>query len=135
MVKNLPANAGDSGLIPGSERSPGGGHGNPLQYSCMENHALRTWLSDWHFHFAPRISQRKGREFPFSKQFHELTCQSLLLTAPHSVSDYCASKFAAYGFAESLHFELRLLQKSKINTTIVCPYFIKTGMFEGCSTK
>ncbi|XP_070658270.1 short-chain dehydrogenase/reductase family 16C member 6 [Bos indicus] len=53
----------------------------------------------------------------------------------NGLSDYCASKFAAYGFAESLHFELKLLQKSKINTTIVCPYFIKTGMFEGCSTK
>ena len=39
-VKNLPANAGDirdAGLIPGSGRSPGGGHGNPLQYSCLEN--------------------------------------------------------------------------------------------------
>ena len=30
-------NAGDLGLIPGLERSPGGGHGNPLQYSCLEN--------------------------------------------------------------------------------------------------
>ena len=29
--------AGDLGLIPGSGRSPGGGHGNPLQYSCLEN--------------------------------------------------------------------------------------------------
>ena len=28
---------GDAGLIPGSERSPGGGHNNPLQYSCLEN--------------------------------------------------------------------------------------------------
>ena len=37
MVKNLPANAGDNGLIPGLGRSPGGGHGNPLQYSCLEN--------------------------------------------------------------------------------------------------
>ena len=40
MVKNLPASAGDLrdvGLIPGSGRSPGGGHGNPLQYSCLEN--------------------------------------------------------------------------------------------------
>jgi len=32
MVKNLPANAGDLGLIPGSGRSSGGGHGSPLQY-------------------------------------------------------------------------------------------------------
>ena len=37
MVKNLPANARDEGLIPGSGRSPGGGHGNPLQYSGLEN--------------------------------------------------------------------------------------------------
>ena len=40
MVKNRPANAGDIrdvGLIPGSGRSPGGRHGNPLQYSCLEN--------------------------------------------------------------------------------------------------
>ena len=40
VVKNPPANAGnikDVGLIPGSGRSPGGGPGNPLQYSCLEN--------------------------------------------------------------------------------------------------
>ena len=36
-VKKPPANAGDAGLIPGSGRSPGGGNGNPLQYSCLEN--------------------------------------------------------------------------------------------------
>ena len=40
MVKNPPAPAGDtglSGLIPGLERSPGAGNGNPLQYSCLED--------------------------------------------------------------------------------------------------
>ena len=37
MVKNLPANAGDVGSIPGLERSPGEGNGNPLQSSCLEN--------------------------------------------------------------------------------------------------
>ena len=38
MVKNPPANAGDViDSIPGLGRSPGGGHGNPLQYSCLEN--------------------------------------------------------------------------------------------------
>ena len=46
VVKNLPANAGDirnAGLIPGSGRSPGGGHGNLLQYSCLENsHGQRS---------------------------------------------------------------------------------------------
>ena len=37
MVKNLPANAGDMGLIPGWGKSLGGGNGNLLQYSCLEN--------------------------------------------------------------------------------------------------
>ena len=37
VVKNPPANAGDTGSIPGWERSPGGQHGNPLQYSCLGN--------------------------------------------------------------------------------------------------
>ena len=40
VVKNLPANAGDirdTGSIPASGRSPGGRHGNPLQYYCLEN--------------------------------------------------------------------------------------------------
>ena len=35
--KESACGAGDLGLIPGSGRSPGGGHGNPLQYSCLEN--------------------------------------------------------------------------------------------------
>ena len=37
MVKNPPANAGDVGSVPGWERSPGEGNGNPLQYSCLGN--------------------------------------------------------------------------------------------------
>ena len=44
MIKILPANAGDIrdvALIPGLGRSPGGGHGKPLQYSCLENHIYR----------------------------------------------------------------------------------------------
>ena len=36
MLKKLPANAGDEGLISGSGRFPRGGNGNPLQYSCLE---------------------------------------------------------------------------------------------------
>ena len=46
-VKNPPANAGDTAdadSIPVSERSPGGGHGHPLQYSCLENYMdRRAW--------------------------------------------------------------------------------------------
>jgi len=37
VVKNPPANAGDAGSIPVLGRFPGGGHGNPFQYSCLEN--------------------------------------------------------------------------------------------------
>ena len=52
MVKNLPANTGDekdAGLILGSGRSSGGGHGNPLQYSCLENSMDRgAWQAMGH---------------------------------------------------------------------------------------
>ena len=37
VIKNPPANAGGVGSVPGLERSPGEGNGNPLQYSCLEN--------------------------------------------------------------------------------------------------
>ena len=67
-VKNLPANAGDAGSIPGSERSPGEGNDYPLWYSCLQNSMDRgvwwatvhgvtrsqTYLSDNTFsHFTP----------------------------------------------------------------------------------
>ena len=72
-VKNPHANAGasqNSGSIPGSERSPGGGNGNLLQYPCLENSMDRgawqatvhgvtknqTWLSDFHFMGTLRLS-------------------------------------------------------------------------------
>ena len=64
MVKNLPANAGDTGdmgLIPGSGRSPRVGNGNPLQYSCLGNsmdrgalwaivHGVAKWDTTEHTH-------------------------------------------------------------------------------------
>ena len=49
MVKNLPANVGDMGLIPGSGRSPLGGNGTPLQYSCLEDSMDRgSWQAAFH---------------------------------------------------------------------------------------
>ena len=52
MVKNLPANVGDVrdiASIPGLGRSPGGGHGKPLQYSCLENPMDRgVWRATVH---------------------------------------------------------------------------------------
>ena len=60
VVKNLPANAGDAkdlGSVPGLERSPGGGHGNPLQYSCLENPMDReSWWSMIH-----RVAKSRAR--------------------------------------------------------------------------
>uniref|UniRef100_A0A5F8HD72 Short chain dehydrogenase/reductase family 16C member 5 n=1 Tax=Monodelphis domestica TaxID=13616 RepID=A0A5F8HD72_MONDO len=56
------------------------------------------------------------------------------LLGVNKLSDYCASKFAAFGFAESIFLELHAERKTGIKTTIVCPFFIKTGMFEGCTT-
>ncbi|XP_074002246.1 epidermal retinol dehydrogenase 2-like [Numenius arquata] len=57
------------------------------------------------------------------------------LIGVNRLSDYCASKFAAVGFAESVDLEMRVLGKTGIKTTVVCPFFIKTGMFDGCKTK
>ena len=72
MVKNLPASAGDPGAIPGSGRFLAGGHGHPLQYSCLENPMDRgawwaivasgvpkeldttEWLTLSHFQSSPR---------------------------------------------------------------------------------
>jgi len=48
--------------------------------------------------------------------------------------DYCASKHAAVGFDESLRLELRRLG-SRIQTTVVCPFYISTGMFAGVRTR
>ena len=52
VKKKMPVNAGDlrdTGSIPGSRRSPGGGHDNPLQYSCLENAMNRgAWQATIH---------------------------------------------------------------------------------------
>ena len=54
MVTNLPANAGDAGLIFGLGRSPGEGKGNSLQYSCLENPMGRgAWWAT--VHGVPRV--------------------------------------------------------------------------------
>ncbi|XP_066537939.1 epidermal retinol dehydrogenase 2 [Hoplias malabaricus] len=51
------------------------------------------------------------------------------------LADYCASKFAAVGFAESVGLELLAAGCDGVKTTIVCPFFINTGMFDGANTK
>ena len=60
VLRNLPASAGDirdAGSIPGLGRSPGGGQGNPLQYSCLENPMERgAWQATVH-----RVAQSRAR--------------------------------------------------------------------------
>ena len=65
-VKNPLTNAGDAGLIPGSGRSPGGGHGIPLQHSCLENPMDRgaRWAR------VLRVAKSRTR----LKQLHTLAC-------------------------------------------------------------
>ena len=109
MVKNLPDSAGDSGLIPGSGRCPGGGHGNPLQDSCLENptdrgvwratvHGVaesRTWLDNSTLtHQVPwlvslqgckRTEEHRGKMLPWrQRQSDAFTSQEM----PRSASNH-----------------------------------------------
>ncbi len=52
-----------------------------------------------------------------------------------SLADYCASKFAAFGFNESIRMELKKQKLKGVKTTCVCPFFINTGMFEGVKSR
>ena len=69
-VKNLPVNAGDQrdvGSIPGLGRSPGGGHDNPLQYSCLENVMdRRAWWTRVY-----RVAKSWTQLKQFSTHIHE----------------------------------------------------------------
>ena len=52
-----------------------------------------------------------------------------------SLMDYCSSKFGAVGIHESLASELSVLELNGITTTLVCPFYINTGMFDGVKTR
>ena len=63
----LPANAGYAGLIPGLGRFPGGGNGNPLQCSCLENPMARgAWKATVH-----RVAERQTQLFTFTYHRNE----------------------------------------------------------------
>ncbi|XP_077459192.1 retinol dehydrogenase 10-A [Stigmatopora argus] len=67
---------------------------------------------------------------------HIVTVASVLgLFSTGCVEDYCASKFAAVGFHESLAHELLAEKVEGVKTTLVCPYIVDTGMFEGCKIR
>ena len=77
VVKNPPANAGfirDDSRIPGSGRSPGGGNGNPLQYSCLENPMHQgAWWATVH-----QVAKSRTRLSDFTSLQSELVCVDTL---------------------------------------------------------
>ena len=79
MVKNPPANAGDMGSFPGSGRSPGGGNGNSLQYSCLGN----PW-TEQPCGLQSMRSQRAGHD---SVTEHEHTCYLCISFNPYNHTD------------------------------------------------
>ena len=92
--KNSPANAADiidTGLVPGSGRFPGGGYGNPLQYSCLENPMDRgAWLATVH-----RVAKSRTRLKQLSMHVHtriyKNVYKTVYLTSPlkenHTICD------------------------------------------------
>ena len=78
LVKNPPANSEDLGSIPGSERSPGEGNGNPLQYACLGNPTDRgAWWATVHgghktvrHELATKPSPPQSRQVPSSSSSH-----------------------------------------------------------------
>ena len=65
VVKNPPANAGDEGSIPGSGRSPGGGNGNPLQNSCLENSTdIRVWWGHKEWDTTEQLNNNHNHDRP-----------------------------------------------------------------------
>ena len=85
VVKNLPVSAGDIGdlgLIPGLGRSPAGGNGNPLQYSCLENRMDRgAWRGAAH-----SVTESDKTDELVKKQDHTLARRQIL---PSEVAQSC----------------------------------------------
>ncbi|NJN63763.1 MAG: SDR family NAD(P)-dependent oxidoreductase, partial [Acidobacteria bacterium] len=77
--------------------------------------------------FVPSMIERK--------QGHVVTIASSAgLVGVAKLADYCASKWAAVGFDESLRVEFKKYRPA-LKTTVVCPFFINTGMFDGVKTR
>ena len=100
VVKNLPANAGDKrdpGSIPGRGKSPGGGHGNPLQYACLEHPMDRgTWRATAHGVAKSRTwlkwlsTHARGLWAVWDHSYYGSSCSDLNLTTPNLM---CGSVF------------------------------------------
>ena len=111
VVKNLPANAGDTrvmGSVLRSGRSPGGGHGNPLQYSCLENSMDRgAWWATAH-----GVAKSQTRLKRLSMQCHGRTHSWGFLLIPSRCHDY------VYWLYKKVHFpwNIKVLEKQQLST-------------------
>ncbi|XP_072238327.1 retinol dehydrogenase 10-A-like [Leuresthes tenuis] len=101
---------------------------------CPDELLERTLLVNCHALFwmtKAFLPQMKARNHG-----HIVTVASALgLFTTACVEDYCASKFGAVGFHESLAHELQAENHNGIKTTLVCPYIVDTGMFAGCEIR
>ena len=94
--KEAACKEGDMGLIPGLGRSPGGGHGNPLQYSCLENsHGQRNLVG---------YSPWGHKEFDTTERLSTHTCQNLALN--RAGSNKCFVLFFLSEFKEGIQVSL-----------------------------
>ncbi|KAG2458496.1 retinol dehydrogenase 10-A [Polypterus senegalus] len=98
---------------------------------CPDELIERTMMVNCHAHFwTTKAFLPKMLEINHG---HIVTVASSLgLFSTAGVEDYCASKFGAVGFHESLSHELKAADKDGIKMTLVCPYLVDTGMFRGC---
>ncbi|XP_064875301.1 retinol dehydrogenase 10-A [Oncorhynchus nerka] len=98
---------------------------------CPDELIERTMVVNCHAHFwTTKAFLPKMLELNHG---HIVTVASSLgLFSTAGVEDYCASKFGAIGFHESLSHEIKASDKDGIKMTLVCPYLVDTGMFKGC---
>lgn len=98
---------------------------------CPDELIERTMMVNCHAHFwTTKAFLPKMLEMNHG---HIVTVASSLgLFSTAGVEDYCASKFGAIGFHESLSHELKAAEKDGIKMTLVCPFLVDTGMFQGC---
>ncbi|XP_016309983.1 retinol dehydrogenase 10-B-like isoform X2 [Sinocyclocheilus anshuiensis] len=101
---------------------------------CPDELIERTMMVNCHAHFwTAKAFLPKMLELNHG---HIVTVASSLgLFTTAGVEDYCASKFGAIGFHESLSHELKAADKDGIKMTLVCPFLVDTGMFKGCKIR
>ncbi|XP_030630133.1 retinol dehydrogenase 10-B isoform X1 [Chanos chanos] len=101
---------------------------------CPDELIERTMMVNCHAHFwTSKAFLPKMLELNHG---HIVTVASSLgLFTTAGVEDYCASKFGAIGFHESLSHELKAADKDGIKMTLVCPFLVDTGMFKGCKIR